>query len=63
MENIGIPYCGGCSRKEKREGLNAGSYYCQVVAKTPMNGIVTIDTDGTKCVNEGNYIPIRKYND
>ena len=52
-----IPYCGNCSRKTKKEGLANGEYYCDVVKDTPMNGIVTADTDGTHCVELDIYKP------
>ena len=54
----GIPYCAGCNRKEKRQGLKAGEYFCAIVSDTPMNGLVNGDTDGTKCVEIGVYLPI-----
>ena len=56
----GIPYCAGCSRKVKRKELKIGEYFCPIVAETPMKGIVKEDTDGTKCVEMWNYIPINK---
>lgn len=48
MKNIekGIPYCGNCSRKIKKEGMSKGEYYCDVLADTLMKGIVSFDTDG-----------------
>lgn len=58
----GIPYCAGCSRKVKRQELNAGEYFCPIVADTPMKGIVSGDIDGTKCVELGVYIPIERAN-
>lgn len=55
-----IPYCGNCSRKTKKEDLNKDKYYCDVLANTPMKGIVTFDTDGTHCVELGVYRQIQK---
>lgn len=52
----GIPYSAGCSRKEQRQGLKSGEYFCPEVAGTPMKGIVYVDTDGTECVERGLYI-------
>ena len=62
MKNIEkmIPYCANCSRKTKEEGLNKDKYYCDVIANTPMKGIVTFDTDGTHCVELDVYKQIRK---
>lgn len=57
-----IPFCAGCSRKEKRQELKAGEYFCPIVADTPMKGIVSGDIDGTKCVELGVYIPIERAN-
>lgn len=54
----GFPFCAGCGRKEKRQGLNADEYFCIIVADTPMKGIVTGEVDGTECVEHGFYIPI-----
>ena len=53
-----IPYCANCSRKIKIDGLDFGKYYCDVVANTPMKGIITPDIDGSQCLNNGCYIPI-----
>ena len=53
-----IPYCGNCSRKTKKEGMDKDQYYCDVVVDTPIKGIVTSDTDGTHCVELGHYKPI-----
>ena len=47
-----FPMCGGCSRKEKRESLSKGEYYCSVATAFLPNGIVTDDVDATKCVRE-----------
>ena len=58
-QRLTIPYCGECSRKVKRNGLKKGEYYCDVVAGTPMNGIVTYDTDGSHCVKLNVFRPIR----
>ena len=58
-----ITYCAGCSRKEKRPGLKTGDYFCHIVADTPMNGIVSEDTDGIKCIEMGVYIPIGREKD
>lgn len=44
--------CVDCSRKEKREGLGEGEYYCSVAIAIFLNGIVTNDVDATKCVRE-----------
>ena len=53
-----IPYCGNCSRKIKKEGMSKDEYYCDVLIDTPMKGVVTIDTDGTRCVELGVYKPL-----
>ena len=54
----GIPYCARCSRKAKKADLKVNEYFCPIVANTPMNGIVTGDTDGSECVELGVYLPI-----
>ena len=54
----GISFCAGCSRKAKRSDLKVNEYFCPIVANTPMNGIVTGDIDGSRCVELGVYIPI-----
>ena len=53
-----IPYCGECGRKIKLTGLKKGEYYCDIVAGTPMNGIITYDTDGSHCVDSNVFRPI-----
>ena len=55
-----IPYCANCSRKTKKEGMPKTMYYCDVVSDSPMKGIVTLDTDGTHCMERGVYSLIRK---
>ena len=55
-----IPYCGNCSRKTKKEGQVKDEYYCDVLIDTPMKGIVTLDTDGTRCIELGFYKPIEQ---
>lgn len=55
-----IPYCGNCSRKMKKDGLAKDEYYCDVLIDSPTNGIVTSDTDGTRCVELDVYIPIQQ---
>ena len=57
---IMIPYCGNCSRKSKKEGLSKDECFCDVLVDTPMKGVVTIDTDGTRCVEMGVYEPIQQ---
>ena len=52
-----IPYCADCMRKTKKDGLEFGEYYCDVVADILPDGIVTPDTDGSQCVNDGCYLP------
>lgn len=47
--------CAGCSRKEIREGLGKGKYYCRFVDGIIQNGIVTNDIDATECVRKGLY--------
>jgi len=54
-----IPYCGNCSRKIKKEGLDKDEYFCDVLIDTPIKGVVTIDTDGTHCVGIGVFKPIQ----
>ena len=47
---IGIfPLCGGCSRREKREGLREGEFYCAIAEAILPDGTVTNDTDATSC--------------
>ena len=47
---IGIfPLCGGCSRREKREGLREGEFYCAIAEAILPDGTVTNDTDTTSC--------------
>ena len=53
-----IPYCGNCSRKEKKEGLAKDECHCDILIDTPMKGVVTEDTDGTHCVELRVYKPI-----
>lgn len=50
-----FPLCGGCSRKEKREELGEGKFYCCYAEDVFPNGIVTGDVDGTDCYNKGVY--------
>lgn len=59
----GIPYCAGCSRKAKKTDLKVNEYFCPIVVNTPMNGIVTGDIDGSKCIELGVYIPINRTNE
>lgn len=54
----GIPFCGGCMRKEKRSGLKRDEYYCALVVGQLRNGIVTSDTDASECIANGNYLPL-----
>lgn len=63
MSNLNemIPYCADCMRKTKKDGLEFGEYYCDVVAGILPNGIVTPDTDGSRCVKEGYYL-LPQYN-
>lgn len=56
---IMIPYCGNCSRKTKKEGLSKNEYYCDVLADTPMRGVVTSDIDGTHCIESDAYVPVQ----
>lgn len=50
-----FPLCGGCSRKEKCEGLEIGEYFCAIADKILPKGNVTNDTDATNCVRNGWY--------
>lgn len=50
-----FPLCGGCARKENREGLAEGEFYCCNAEDVFPNGIVTADVDGTACFNKGLY--------
>lgn len=59
LEKI-IPYCGNCSHKMKKEGLAKDEYYCEVLIDTPMKGIVTSDTDGTRCLELDVYKSIQQ---
>lgn len=57
-KNIGVfPLCGGCSRRERREGLKDGEFYCSVATDILPNGVVTNDIDATECVRNGSYKP------
>ncbi len=58
-----FPLCGGCSRREKRKELRDGEYYCTVVDGILPNGVVTIDTDATKCIEEGWYKSMQNHID
>ena len=56
--NTGIfPLCGGCSHREKHEGLEDGEFYCAIVEAILPNGIVSNDTDATNCVRNNWYEP------
>lgn len=57
MEKVfaNFPLCGGCSRREKREGMNNDEYYCVVANAILLNGVVTNDTDATNCARYGWY--------
>ena len=58
MDNIkgNFPMCGGCSRREKREGMIDGNYYCAIADSVLTNGgVITNDTDATNCVRNGWY--------
>lgn len=57
-----FPLCGGCSNKEKREGLGKGEFYCCYAKEVFPNGIVTGDVDGTACYNKGVYKCIFDFN-
>ena len=50
-----FPLCGGCSRKERREGLKDGEFYCAIVDGILPNGIVYSGTDATDCAQKGWY--------
>ncbi len=50
-----IPYCLNCKNKTKKFGMDNNTFYCDVVADTPLKGIVTFDTDGTHCFELGIY--------
>jgi len=53
---IGVfPLCGGCSRRERREGLEVGEYFCAIADSILPQGKVTNDTDATNCVRNGWY--------
>ncbi len=60
MKNLyaNFPLCGGCSRREKREGMKNDEYYCAIVDTILPNGVVTNDTDATNCTQNGWYKPI-----
>ena len=49
--------CGGCSRKERRKGLEDGEYYCAIADAILPKGNVTNNTDATNCVQNGWYKP------
>jgi len=44
-----FPLCGGCSRREKRDDLREGVYYCAFAGAVIPNGTITNDTDATNC--------------
>lgn len=50
--------CGGCKRKEKREGLKDGQYYCIFAVTILPDGIVNNDTDATCCNKFERAIPL-----
>lgn len=50
-----FPLCGGCSRRERREDLKDGEFYCAIVDGILPNGIVYSDTDATDCALKGLY--------
>lgn len=50
-----FPLCGGCSRRERREGLEVGEYFCAIADSILSQGKVTNDTDATNCVRNGWY--------
>lgn len=52
-----FPLCGGCSHREKHEGLKDGEFYCAIVEDILPNGIVYNNTDATNCVRKGWYTP------
>lgn len=60
MEQVfaNFPRCGGCSRREKREGMKKDEYYCAIADAILPNGVVTNDTDATNCARNGWYKPI-----
>ena len=55
MEQVfaNFPLCGGCSRRERREGMNNDEYYCDIANAILLNGGVTNDTDATNCARDG----------
>lgn len=59
MEKIigNFPLCGGCSRRERRDDLREGEYYCAKAATILPYGVVTNDMDATDCVRDGWYNP------
>jgi len=52
-----FPLCEGCSRREKREGLEESEYYCAIAETILSKAVVTNDTDATNCVRIGWYNP------
>lgn len=50
-----FPLCGGCSRREQREGLKDEEFYCSIAEKNLPNGVVVNDMDATDCVRKGLY--------
>lgn len=60
MEKVfaNFPLCGGCSRREKREGMRNDEYYCAIADTILPHGVVTNDTDATNCARNGWYKPI-----
>ena len=45
-----FPLCGGCSRRERREGLENGKYYCVIAETILPEGNFTIHTEATNFV-------------
>ena len=52
-----FPLCGGCSRRERREELENGEYYCAIADTILSKGNVISDTDASNCVRNGWYKP------
>lgn len=54
-----FPLCGGCLRRERREGLKDGEFYCVIAETILPKETVSNDMDATMCVQNGWYNPLK----
>lgn len=54
-----FPFCGGCSRRERREGIKDGEFYCAIAETILPKATVTNDMDASNCVQKGWYNPLK----